>query len=824
MTQARTGWGRSGWAGQATLALLALLFFFPLLLAGRPAFAQSVPNRIVEIQIEGTRQVETGQIIGAIASRVGGPLDPDLIARDLRSIFAMGFFTDAKVEAEEVAGKGYRLIFVVAERPRITVFRIAGNTLVSSKDINEKITIKVGTFYSPAVVEQLLETIRRLYREKGYFKVNLTTKLDRFSPYEYGLTVTIEESPRIYITEIHTTGNQVFSELEIKRIMQSAEVDCFDWANSSGVFDEDKINADLQSVTTEYSSRGYIRVFIDKPDITLIKNPDFARIIVRMHITEGAQYFTGKFEVAGDIIGDKKELLDQIQLVTGKPFNPQIQNQDQFRLTETYQEQGYAFAQVMPDRRVNDETHIVDVTYNLRSGEKAYIGRIEFQGNRETRDFVMRREFQVREDELYNGRKLRESQENLRALGYFKPGTAIEQQAGDVGNILDIVTKVEEAQTGTLQGQVGFSDVSGLIVAASVSKGNLGGRGQTLRFSSEFAQKNVRRNLSVDFIEPHLFDTDYSSDSSIAYINRDDQSELNRGLITELTFTEGVGYRLLPRLTLSFALDMTNREFKNNDYHPLQLRGLTTALTYRTVNNPIFPSDGSLISAGVTQYGGQALQGTTEYRRYRLSAQRFISLNASSSAVLMGRMFMAWLEAVGSNEIPIEDRFRIGGISTLRGYNFLEVGGPMGTRERNLNSDRVVALDPNGQPVLDADGNPVDTLIDRRTAGLSEADREKLVGGGIQERVFNLELLFPLAGDNVRGVIFYDAGNVNAERVQYRILNQKEPDFFQLLSSYGGGIRLISPLGVLRFEYGIKINPVKGESPDRFDFTISTLF
>jgi outer membrane protein insertion porin family len=473
---------------------------------------------------------------------------------------------------------------------------------------------------------------------------------------------------------------------------------------------------------------------------------------------------------------------------------------------------------------VNDTTHIVDVTYQIRSGEKAYIGRIEFQGNRETRDWVMRREFEVRENELYNGRKLRESQDNLRALGYFKPGTVIDQQAGEAANLLDVVTKVEEAQTGTLQGQLGYSDVSGIVISASVSKGNLGGRGQTLRVSSEFGQRNVRRNISIDFIEPHLWETDYSSDSAVAYVNRDDTSELNRGAITEVTLSEGLGYRLLPRLSLSFALDLTNREFKNKEFKPVQLRGLTTALTYRTVNNPIFPSDGSLVSAAVTQYGGQVLEGTTEYRRYRISAQRFISLNASSTTVLMGRMILGWLEAVGNNEIPIEDRFRIGGISTLRGYNFLEVGGPMGARARNLNSERVIALDPNGLPILDANGNPVDSIIDKRTTGMPESSLQQLVGGGTQERIFNLELLFPLAGDNVRGVIFYDAGNVNAEHVQYQLLNEPEPQFFELLSAYGFGVRLISPLGVLRFEYGIKVAPKKGESLDRFDFTISTLF
>jgi outer membrane protein insertion porin family len=499
-------------------------------------------------------------------------------------------------------------------------------------------------------------------------------------------------------------------------------------------------------------------------------------------------------------------------------------SQDQARLTELYQEQGYAFALVSPDRRINDSTRIVDVTYHLRSGEKASIRRIEFQGNRETRDFVLRREFLVRENELFNGQKLRESNSNLRALGYFKPSTALDTQPTEVNNVLDIVTKVEEAQTGTLQGQIGFSDVSGLTAALSVTKANLGGRGQTIRAGMEFAQRNVRNSFTFDFIEPHLFGTDFSSSSSLAYSTRDDVSELNRGLLTEMTASQGFGYLLLPRLQAGFSVEATNREFQSREVHLIQLRSFTSSLTYRSVNNPTFPSDGSLVSVASTQVGGQVLRGTTEYRRYRFSAQRFFSLNASSTLILMGRMRLGWLEQVGDNEIPVEDRFRIGGLSTVHGYSILEIGGPMGLRDRLINSTFVPTLDASGNPVLDANGNPTTHFQDRRTVGLSEAELARLIGGGIQDRVFNVELLFPLASDNVRGVIFYDAGNVNAEHEQYRLLHEKEPEFFELLAGYGGGIRLISPVGVLRFEYGIKALRKKGESGDRFDFTISTLF
>jgi outer membrane protein insertion porin family len=788
---------------------------------GQPA--RETPNRVVEIAVEGLVQVEKGQVLTAISSRVNAPLDPDVVTRDLRSIFALGYFQAVRADVQALP-QGYRLILVVKERPRIAALEVTGNSILPAKKLQEAMTLKIGGVFTQAQLEANLDKIRTAYREKGYYKVKLTSRVDKTSDQQYAVAIAIEESPRIYITEIRVTGTKVLSSLAIKRLMQSAEVDCFDWITDSGVFDEAKINSDLAVISAQYLRRGYIRVFIDKPKVKVVHQRDFSRLTVDLNITEGAQYFTGTVDITGDILGDKKELLDALLLKNGEPYSPFDQNQDQFGLSERYGEQGYAFAQVAPDRRINDETHIVDVTFQIRKGEKAYIGRIEFQGNRETRDFVMRREFQVRENELFNGQKLRESQQNLRILNYFKPSMSVDTEPTEVGNVLDVVTHVEEQQTGTLQAQIGYSDQSGIIAAFSVSKGNLGGRGQTLRFSTELAERFVRRTAIVDFIEPHLFDTDYSSETTAAYTQRDDITELNRGLITEITGSQGFGYLVLPRVRLGFTYEATNRSFANTNFAPLELRTFTTSVSLRTVNSPTFPTEGSIFNLSASQVGGETLGGSTEYRRYGLNLQRFFSLNREGSLILMGRARLGWLEQVGQNVIPIEDRFRIGGIQTLRGYNFLEVGGPYGVLERQLNSVATTELDASGNPVVASGGGIPSMSVDKRTIGLNEQQLAQLESGGIQQRIFNLELVFPLTGETIRGVVFYDAAQVNAEPVQYTLLKEHEPQFFELLQSYGFGVRMITPLGVFRFEYGVKLNAQRHESPDKFDFTISTLF
>ena len=810
--------------GTVKTALCAGLCMVLLLaLCAQKASAQN-QNIILEVRVEGASPVERGQILSGLQSRVDEPLNLKNITSDVKAIFKLGLFENITAEVEEVGGKGSILIFRVVEKPRISMVRIIGNTTINEDTLAESLKVKVGNPYSRRLVEKNLQIVREEFRKKGYLKVKVRSQIDRLSKTAYAFNIIIQETPRLYITKIRTHNNAVFSELEIKRFMRSAEVDCFSWMTDSGIFDEEKINQDLQGLTAQYLTKGYIRLLIHKPKVKLVHNPEFSRIIVDLHFEEGDQYFTRSVDIAGGILGKKADLMDLLELKKGEVYDPFKQNRDRFRLNQIYEEQGYAFMQVVPDVKIDDNQKRVDVVYRIKKGEKAYIGRIEFQGNRETRDYVIRREFQVRENELYNGLGLRTSQQNLQRLGFFSPGMRLDKVPGEADNVLDIVTKMEETQTGTFQTQIGYSDTSGLLVSASLSKGNLFGRGQTARFSATYGERNVTREFSADFIEPHLFGSDFSSDSSISFSTKDDISELSSGDIEQEYFSQGFGYPIIPLLRFNINFAVTNRFFSLPVEEPTKFRSVTSSLLWNSVNNPIFPSSGTNATFSFQQVGGKILGGETEYRRYRLQTRKFIALNTSNTLVLMGRMRLGLLEAINDNLIPLQDRFRIGGISTLRGYSYAEVGGPFGNLARSLNTISVQGFDQSGQPLFDSEGNAVTVSVDQRILGLNQDVLRKLRSGGISERLFTLEMLFPLAGDNVRGVVFYDAGNVNAEPEQYEILKEAEPGFFDLKQTYGVGVRLITPLGVFRFEYGKKIAPEPDESGDKFDFTISSLF
>ena len=247
-------------------------------------------------------------------------------------------------------------------------------------------------------------------------------------------------------------------------------------------------------------------------------------------------------------------------------------------------------------------------------------------------------------------------------------------------------------------------------------------------------------------------------------------------------------------------------------------RSVSPSLTYNTVNHPVFPSAGIKTSIRVIQTG-TPFGGNIQLREYQFQYQQFWALNMDNTFILMAKGRMGLLQEQGYSPIPSEDRYRLGGIDSIRGHYYYNISGPYGTSEQSINIAYRVITDELGYTQI--------KTYDIRTVDLNSSELQELKSGGISERVFNLELLFPLSQDEksfVRGLLFFDAGNVNAESRQYQLLGEEEPSFFDLRKSAGFGVRVITPMGVLRFEYGSKLDKRPSETPDRFEFTVSGLF
>ncbi len=785
---------------------------------------------IAEIEIKGTSELESSQIMFLIESQVGDILDRKIIRRDIHAIYKMKLFEDVQAEVEELdegesGKKSYLLRYLVKERPRLAEVKLKGVLLVERTVIEEQMTLLQYDPYDPEKIELNEQIILEHYRSEGYPRVSVnsiieTVEADADNAGErFRVVFEMNEAPRVYLTDIYVSGTKYYSELEIKRFILSSEIDCVSWANQSGLFREEMINQDLSVITQHYLKKGYIKVFVDKPEVTLIHNPDYSRVDVRLNITEGDQYFIGKIEVSGDVLGDQEILKEDLLLEEGEIYNPFLQNRDRSGISEIYHEQGYAFVRVIPETVINEETKIVDVTFRVVKGEKAYIGRLEIAGNVETRDHVIRREFEVQEEELFNGKKLLRSQQNINRLGFFQSGVLLERSPRDQeNNMLDILARLKETQTGTFQAQMGYSDFSGFSGGVTISKGNLLGTGRTLRFSAQFAEQSVQQKFDATLIDPRLFDSQVSGSIFSSRSKLEDSTEFERGIITENNYGFSLGMPLYFRdLRFSTQISALDRLFSVSDTD-LFKRSVSPSLTYNTVNHPVFPSAGIKTSIRMIQTG-TPFGGNIRLREYQLQYQQFWALNTDNTFILMAKGRLGLLQEQGSSPIPSEDRYRLGGIDSVRGHYYYNISGPYGSSEQRNNIAYRVITDELGYQQT--------KTYDSRTVGLNSSELQELKSGGISERVFNLELLFPLSQDEnsfVRGVLFMDAGNVNAESRQYQLLDETEPEFFDLRKSAGFGVRVITPMGVLRFEYGSKLDKRPSETPDRFEFTVSGLF
>ena len=815
-----------------TLVFLAVLSLsvFSRFTSAQTTGSAGLSARIAEIEIKGTSELESSQIMFLIESQVGDVLDRKIIRRDIHAIYKMKLFEDVQAEVEELdegesGKKSYLLRYLVKERPRLAEVKLKGVLLVERTVIEEQMTLLQYDPYDPEKIELNEQIILEHYRSEGYPRVSVnsiieTVEADADNAGErFRVVFEMNEAPRVYLTDIYVSGTKYYSELEIKRFIMSSEIDCVSWANQSGLFREEMINQDLSVITQHYLKKGYIKVFVDKPEVTLIHNPDYSRVDVRLNISEGDQYFIGKIEVSGDVLGDQEMLKEDLLLEEGEIYNPFLQNRDRSGISEIYHEQGYAFVRVIPETVINEETKIVDVNFRVVKGEKAYIGRLEIAGNVETRDHVIRREFEVQEEELFNGKKLLRSQQNINRLGFFQSGVLLERSPRDQeNNMLDILARLKETQTGTFQAQLGYSDFSGFSGGVTISKGNLLGTGRTLRFSAQFAEQSVQQKFDATLIDPRLFDSQVSGSIFTSRSKLGDSTEFERGIITENNYGFSLGMPLYFRdLRFGTQISALDRLFSGSDTD-LFKRSVSPSLTYNTVNHPVFPSAGIKTSIRMIQTG-TPFGGNIRLREYQLQYQQFWALNTDNTFILMAKGRLGLLQEQGSSPIPSEDRYRLGGIDSVRGHNYFNISGPYGSIEQRNNIAYRVITDELGYQQT--------RTYDSRTVGLNSSELQELKSGGISERVFNLELLFPLSQDEnsfVRGVLFMDAGNVNAESRQYQLLDETEPEFFDLRKSAGFGVRVITPMGVLRFEYGSKLDKRPSETPDRFEFTVSGLF
>ena len=759
------------------IALLACTLFCSAASAGQ--------DTIDNIVVTGNRRIESSAILTAIKLKSGDTFFEEKIDEDIKSIFSLGFFTDIKAE-KTTSEKGIIITYKVTEKPVVREILLDGNKALSSDKLKEALVIKPNSIFSQKDLLTSIAKIKKLYTDEGYSQAEIEPVKENISPYEIKLTLKVKDGDKILIREIRFEGNRAFDASKLKGLIETKEKWWLSWLTSAGVYKEDVLKNDMLLITEHYMNNGYINFKVAEPNVELAA--DRKALIVSILLTEGDKFSTGQLDFKGDILGTKEELARRLKMKTGDVFSRGALRQEIFSLTDVYADKGYAFANVNPLTTINIEKKIIDIVFDFEKGEKVYIDRINIAGNTKTRDKVIRREMRVAEGELYSGTGIKKSKQNMMNLGFFEEAV-IATSKGTSDNKLNLDVNVKEKATGTFSIGGGYSSLDGFVAQGSIQQSNLFGLG--LKSNASASLGGSSSSYSLGITEPHFLDANWSIGGDLYRSKREyvDYTKLSTGGDIK------AGYQLSDTLSTfmlykyettnisdeSFALQESIRLYPDiTTTSDSTTSAVTVSISRNTTDYRIDPSSGMMNSLSL-EYAG--LGGTNKFLRTIAQTSQFVPVGFGT--VFMVRGTMGHIAEMGA-PVPIDEKFYLGGISTVRGY-----------AGRTISPYVII---PQYDPVT----------------GVKNNEDEAYVGGDT-EVYLNAEYTFPLLKEaGVKGVLFYDIGNA-ADGVG--------DTFSDLLASYGFGIRWFSPIGPLRLEYGIPLNPRDGiDKSGKIEFSIGSFF
>ena len=778
---------------------------------------------IERVQFRGNRKVEDDAIRVQLLSKPGTLYDASKLREDLRAMWKMNFFADVQVEAEKQANGSLILTFAVKEKPSIRKVLISGNHELELSKVNEVIDLELDTIVDIGKIKKNREKIADQYVQKGFYLATVDYEIKPINDTEVDVWFNIDEKAKVKIRDVEFIGNATISDDELRGAIGTRRADVLSFLNDSGTYSQEAFERDLILISAHYWDRGYANVKVGTPQLRLSRDKQY--MYLSIPIDEGPIFSIASVSFKGDLIGSPAENLKKVLIRPGTLFSRTMIAEDREHLSSYYQDQGYAYANVLPLTKVDQVNKKISLTFEVARGKRAYFERINIRGNAKTRDKVIRREMKIAEGELFNNTNLEISKRRIQALGFFE-NVVVSTKRGSSDEFVEVNVEVSERATGTFQIGAGFSSVENFIAQAQISQNNLFGRGQTLALQAQIS--SLRQLFLLRFVEPYFLDSYWtfafdvynqsryfatSIAGSTAFSRNATGGTLTWGYPLSYEARAFLTYKLEDVSITSGTLGIVNLGASKAPIAAQQVANLfrggvtssvKASLSWDSRNNRLFASNGWYHTL-FAEYASSFTGSENKFVRYGGFSRYYKPIFGPFVLKLNGEVGIT--TSTDPLGVPISERYLVGGIYNIRGYAPLSLG------------PRLLVSQPGdvGQQL------------------------GSLPLGGNMQIIFNSEVEFPLFKKvGISGVIFYDMGNAyNLEdrycsglQAQHSTTSIKfDPCFHALTSltsglrkSVGFGFRWFSPIGPLRFEWGIPLDAQPGEDPLVFEFTIGNFF
>jgi outer membrane protein insertion porin family len=461
-------------------------------LSTAPAVAQTV-NSIV---VEGNRRVEADTIRSYFRPGPGGRLGPEQEDEALKAMVATGLFSDVRI-----SHSGGRIVVTVAENPVINRVAFEGNKKAKDEQLQAETQSKPRGTLSRPTVQADVQRIIEIYHRSGRFDVSVDPKIIELPNNRVDLVFEIKEGNKTGIKEIVFVGAKAFSHGRLKDVIKTSSSNLLSFLQTTDIYDADRVEADRDLLRRFYLKHGYADVRI----ISAVGEYDPAKkgFIVTFTIDEGSQYRVGTVDLVSNVRAIEPSILrSAVKLSPGNVYNADLVEKSVENMTIQAARQGFAFANVRPRGDRNFETKTINLVFVIEEGARAYIERINIRGNTRTRDYVIRREFDLGEGDSYNRALIDRAERRLKNLNYFK-SVKITNEPGSAPDRVVVNVNVEEQPTGEFSISGGYSTADGFIAEASVADRNLMGRGNYGKASVTYGERV--RGFDLSFVEPFLF-------------------------------------------------------------------------------------------------------------------------------------------------------------------------------------------------------------------------------------------------------------------------------------------------------------------------------
>jgi outer membrane protein insertion porin family len=458
-----------------------------------PSFA--VAQTASSIVVEGNRRVEADTIRSYFTPRPGERVDAAKIDQALKALYKTGLFQDVRINQA-----GGRLVVTVVENQVINRVAFEGNKKVKDDQLTTEVQSKARGTLSRPMVQADVQRIVEIYRRNGRFDVRVTPQIIELPNNRVDLVFEINEGEKTVVKEINFVGNNAYSTSRLKDVIKTAQSNLLSFLQSNDIYDPDRLEADRDLIRKFYLTHGYadIRVVSAVAEY----DPAHSGFVVTFTVDEGEQYHFGRVDAETNVGAiDVGVLRSRLRVHSGDVYNAELIEKTVEDLTVEASRRGYAFASARPRGDRDYTKRLVNVTFVIEEGARAYIERINIRGNTRTRDYVLRREFDLSEGDPYNRALVDRAERRLKNLNYFKT-VKITNEPGSAPDRIVLNVDVEEQSTGEFSIAGGYSTADGAMAEVSIGERNLLGQGQYAKAAVTYGQYS--KGVTLSFAEPYF--------------------------------------------------------------------------------------------------------------------------------------------------------------------------------------------------------------------------------------------------------------------------------------------------------------------------------